>query len=230
MKTQIMFPLQDTTEGGSGAKGSDGTQAGAAAAGTVVGDAAAAKAASDAAAAAAAGKGADGKGTAAPETGGKDGTAQPAPKAPEKYELKMPDGGRLNAADRDYVEQVARKSNWTNEQAQAALNEQDRLVLEQSTRFRATTEADPDYGGVKLQETQQLALKVINRIRPEGHARRASFLEFINRGGAGNHIEVVSFLADLGRLMAEDGVVGGKGGASGPVDAASKLYPDTKGT
>ena len=212
MKTQIRFPLQDTTEGGSGA------------AGTVVGDAAAV-----AAAAAAAGKGADGTGTAAPEPKGKDGTAPPEPKAPEKYELKMPDGGRLNAADRDYMEQVARKSNWTNEQAQAALNEQDRLVLEQSTRFRATTEADPDYGGVKLQETQQLALKVINRIRPEGHARRASFLEFINRGGAGNHIEVVSFLADLGRLMAEDGAVGGKGAPSGQVDAASKLYPDTKG-
>ena len=151
------------------------------------------------------------------------------PKAPEKYELKLPDGGRLDASDLKTIEEIARTAGWSNEDAQTAITEHDALLAKQSDRFLAETKADRDYGGDKLVETQKLARTVIDRLRPDGHPRRESFLRFMNRGGAGNHLEVVSFLADLGKLMAEDGNVAGSGGtSSGNRDAADVLYGATK--
>ena len=41
-------------------------------------------------------------------------------------------------------------------------------------------------------------------MRPEGHARSASFNRFLEKTGAGNHLEMFAFLADLGKMMAED--------------------------
>lgn len=170
---------------------------------------------------------ADGKKTpdAAAKPESKAGEEKPAPKAPEKYALTLPDDGRLDASDLKTIEEIARKADWTNEEAQAAVDEHIALIAQQSERFLTATKADKDYGGEKLAETQKLARAVIDRIRPVGHARRGAFVQFLNRGGAGNHIEVVSFLADLGKLMAEDGATGGRGGGSGkPKTAEEVLY------
>ncbi len=136
------------------------------------------------------------------------------PKPPEKYALSVPEAGRahVEATDLQYLETVARKAGWTNEEAQAALDEHVATLQAASQRFLEQTTADPEIGGAHLAESQRLARAVINRVRPEGHPRRASFLQFLNRGGAGNHLEVVAFLRDLGTLMAEPGPVGGTGG------------------
>lgn len=148
-------------------------------------------------------------------------------KAPEKYALTLPESGRLDATDLAYIEDVARKAGWTNEEAQAAIAEQDAAIQAQSDRFLAETTQDKDYGGDKLAASQQLAKAAIDRLRPIGHPRREAFLKFLNRGGAGNHIEVVSALADLGKLMAEDTTVGGNSGSGGePKTLAQKMYPN----
>lgn len=189
--------------------------------------AAAAAAATAAAAAAAAGTG-TGKteGTASKEPGSKDGTATPEPKAPEKYELKVPDTSKayVDKADLEYLEQVARANKWSNDDAQAALEEHVTTVKAQADRYAAETKADKTYGGDKFDETQRLARTVIDRIRPAGHERRDSFLAFLGRGGAGNHIEVISFLADLGKQMGEDAPAASRSTDSSGGDAASKLY------
>lgn len=206
--------------------GKAGAASGSAAAGstTVVGDAAATGETKPGTAGKEGTAGKDGQQAADANKGGKAGE-QTTPKAPEKYALKLPDGGRLDESDLAEVEKVARANDWTNEEAQAAIEEHDKLVLAQSDRFLATTKADADYGGDKLGESQKLARAVIDKVRPAGHARRESFLKFVNRGGAGNHIEVVAFLADLGKLMAEDGATGGEGGnKKDGGDVASKLY------
>ena len=137
-----------------------------------------------------------------------------APKPPEKYALSVPDAGQahVEAADLQYLETVARKAGWTNDEAQAALEEHVSTMAANSQRFLEQTTADPEIGGAHLAESQRLARAVINRVRPDGHPRRASFLRFLNRGGAGNHLEVVAFLRDLGMLMAEDRPAGGTGG------------------
>ncbi len=165
------------------------------------------------------------------EPKGKAGEQTAQPKAPEKYELRIPDGGEryIGAADLQFVEQVARANHWTQEDAQAELN--DAVTRSQAretaiaAQFLETAKADRDYGGSKFEDTKQLAQRAIDRLRPAGHARRDSFLAFIERGGALNNIEVLSFLADLGKAMSEDapGRTPSAGvGSSG--DVASKFY------
>jgi hypothetical protein len=91
--------------------------------------------------------------------------------------------------------------------------------------FRDTTKADKEYGGDKWGETERLANQVLDRVRPVGTTRGDALRRLLHKSGYGNHIEVVSFLADLGKLMAEDKPTGGAGGAGAEVThAADKLY------
>jgi len=144
--------------------------------------------------------------------------------APESYSLKMPEGGHLDDDERKWVETVARNANWTNEEAQAALEEHHAATAAQSDRYLALAKADKDYGGERLMETQRLAQKAINFLRPEGHLRRDGFNKFVNRGGAGNHPEVLAFLADLGKMIGEDGAVSGRPGSMPGRTAEETLY------
>lgn len=151
-------------------------------------------------------------------------------KVPEKYDFKVADEAKavVDPADLAYLEQVARASGWSNADAQAALDEHVQTVAAQSARFLTDAKADKDYGGDKFDETTKLAKQAIDRIRPKDHPRREAFDRFLNRGGAGNHIEALSFLADLGRLMGEDGAVRGAGGG-GPAkkSTADVLFGET---
>lgn len=229
----------DTKAGTGAAAGSEGTggtgdtKAGAAGAGGSGGDGKAGSGDAGKAGAADAGKAGDaGKGGtgAGADSGGKAGDAGATPKAPDKYALKVPDD-RKPFADADtlqQIEKIARANDWTNDDAQAALEEHLGLIKTQSDSYAAATKADPDYGGDKFEETQRLSKRAIDRIRPEGHARRESFLTFLGRGGAGNHLEVVSFLADLGKLIGEDKPAHGKSGGSDTQGAAQKIYDNPK--
>lgn len=152
--------------------------------------------------------------------------AAEAAKVPDKYDLKIPAAltSFVDADDLKYVEEVARKAGWTNEDAQAALEEQLATVQAQSARWLEATKADKQYGGEKFDETRKLAERAVNRIRPEGHARRESFMRFLGKGGAGNHPEVLGFLADIGRSMSEDSPQQGGTGGAPAGDVANKLY------
>lgn len=173
--------------------------------------------------------GTDGKqgapGTSA-EPGKPAGAAAAVPKAPEKYELKVPMGDEVYVDDRvlSRITTIARASGWSNDDAQAALEEFLGNVKAEGQEFLTATKADPDYGGDRLAETQRLAKVVIDKIRPVGHTRRDEFLRLVNRAGAFNHIEVVSFLADLGKLMAEDRPARGTGGAGAGRTPEQVLY------
>jgi hypothetical protein len=161
---------------------------------------------------------------------GKDGTQTAEPKAPEKYALKVPDGAEwLGTDELARFEKSARAKNLSNEQAQSVLDEAITTRAEESAAFRTVTESDPTYGGDNLAETQRLATLALDRIRPKGSTRGDSFRSYLTNSGHGNHLEVVSLLADLGKLMAED-----QPGAptslrsAGKADPAKKLYPDMK--
>lgn len=184
---------------------------------------AAEKTAADTAAATAAAAAATGA-----EPKSKDAPATPAAKAPEKYDLKVPDAATalLEDADLKMFEKVARDNDMSQEDAQAFLEEQVATLTAQSERFLAETKADKTYGGDKLTETTQLAQSIVDKVRPVGHARRDSFLRFMGRGGAGNHIEVLSFLADLGRAMGEDVPGHTRSSAVGSGKSAAELLYD----
>jgi hypothetical protein len=241
MFIKFAWPLQRPSDGGSGGgaaatgdKGGDQGKGGAGDQGkgeqtgeqSVIGEAAAGREKKAGGEGEDKGTGKDGQQAGAGD-GKQDASQEGERKIPETYELTLPDGGRLDESDLKYVAEIAKKAGWTNEEAQAALAEQDAAIKAQSERFLAETKSDQEYGGAKLVESQKLARAVIDRIRPPGHARRESFIKFVNRGGAGNHIEVVAFLADLGKMMAEDTSTGG-GGGGGEKDAASVLYGATK--
>lgn len=168
-------------------------------------------------------KAGDGKQT---ETGSKDGTQTAESKAPEKYELTIPDADKayVDARDLKMFEDLARKAGLSNEDAQAYLEEQLETTRAQAASYLAETKADKTYGGDKLEETKRLAQSVVDKIRPAGHARRDSFLRFMGRGGAGNNIEVLSFLADLGKAMGEDSVGHTRTASGETKSAADKLY------
>jgi hypothetical protein len=148
--------------------------------------------------------------------------------APEKYTLTVPDGGRIDDDDVKAVEAIAREQGWTNDQAQAALESHAQALAAQSERFLAHVKADPTYGGEHLVETQQLVRRALDKLRPAGTPRGDALRRLLDKSGYGNHLEVVSFLADLGKQMAED-----RPGAPRSTDAArttrtaDALYPKT---
>lgn len=160
------------------------------------------------------------------KTDAKDGKATETSKVPEKYELKVPEGStRLDVADLAGVETMARAKGWSNEEAQQAITEHVAALDAQSTRFLETTTADRQYGGDKLPETQKLAKTALDKLRPAGTPRGDALRSLLERSGYGNHIEVVSLLADLGRLMAEDRPgLQTSGGDSTPMDPADRFY------
>jgi len=123
--------------------------------------------------------------------------------APVVYDLKIPEGalGLVDSKDLDFFKTAGEKAKWTPQEAQAAVDEFVTLAQAQSARFLAESQADPTYGGANFAEAQRRAMAVITRLRPAGHPRHDSFQSFLAKGGAGNHIEVISILADLGKLM-----------------------------
>jgi hypothetical protein len=152
-------------------------------------------------------------------------------KAPEKYEIKIPDGAKdmLDDADLKDLEGKARAKGLTNEQLQAVVDARADELAAQSTAFRAQTEADPTIGGDKLPETQRLAKVAMDRLHPESTPEGKDFRKFLTKTGYGNHVQVVKHFATLGKMMAEDGHVQG-GGAKPAKDAASTLYDKTPTT
>ena len=159
-----------------------------------------------------------------------DPPAAPAPPKAEPFDpaqVTLPEGGFVDESDRARIIAMATTHGWTTAQAQDALAQMDGLYDAQRAEYLDVTKKDATYGGEQLVKTQQLARSVIDFVRPDGHPRRDSFLAFFEKNGAGNHLEVLSFLADLGHAMAEDGgaVVGPKVPApKEPANLAEALY------
>lgn len=178
------------------------------------------------------GKGDEGKGKDGKE--GKEGAGDGKPKAPADYKLTLPKGSAsyLDDGDIQAIAAIAAAEGWTNEEAQAKLEAHADSLATQSAEWRKVTEKDPKYGGEKLGETQRLAQLALDKVRPADTDAGKELRRILARSGYGNHLAVVSFLADLGKLMDEDGSSagsGGKGAAAGKAGKAPEkvLYDKT---
>lgn len=173
-------------------------------------------------------KGADdkaGKDGAEKQGGAKDGEGQAKAGAPDKYALQLPkEQERLDADDLKAIEVVARAKGWTNEEAQAALDEHLEAIETQAGRFLEETKNDPVYGGDKLDQTVTLANKALDRLHPKGTPEGDRFRRLLTRSGYGNNVAVLAHLAKLGKMMAEDGSVLGAGESGGEKTAEEILY------
>lgn len=127
-----------------------------------------------------------------------------ASKAPEKYALTLPAGGRIDASDLTAIETVARAQNWTNDEAQQRVNDHAAAIEAQSAQFLEQTQADPVYGGAHLPETLKHASAALDHFRPKGTPLGDALRGLLDKSGYGNHPAVISLFADLGKQMAED--------------------------
>jgi len=144
-------------------------------------------------------------------------------KAPDKYALTIPEKSTIDDSDVKVIEQVARENDWTNEEAQAALDRHNVTLIEQSARFLEETKADTTYGGDNLAATQARAKALLDRVRPASTPQGKALRALLDKSGYGNHLQVVSLLADLGKMMEEDSpAAGGQSGAAKTVE--EKLY------
>ncbi len=167
----------------------------------------------------------------------------PVKKAPEKYELKDPDGVKISDTVRGKVEEYARKHDLSNDQAQELANMAPEIskmftdTLAQKAKevsavwaSEALTDKELSNGGDKAVLEKNLAL--VSKAKkaycsPQLLDLLNNFDAEANPGGTGlgNHPEILRHFLTLGRQIAEDGKLI-SGTATPPRDQthAQKLY------
>lgn len=140
--------------------------------------------------------------------------SQPAAKpVPEKYEFKLPEGSKLDAKHQEALTAFAKARGLSQEDAQALL-ERDNLALKAQVEkvdadykgfvdgLRKQSEADPEIGGPRLNESVEKAGRVLGRFDPAGKVKQV-----LDESGYGNHPEVIRFLNKIFASMKEDELV-----------------------
>jgi regulator of protease activity HflC (stomatin/prohibitin superfamily) len=148
--------------------------------------------------------------------------------APEKYELTLPESGRIDADDLKVLEAKFRNANLPQDAAQAALEEIAAEREAESERFIAETTADPTYGGEKLTATLQAAVRTLDAFAPASTTEGKALRALLDKSGYGSKLEVVAFLARIGRTLADDTIPAARTGDTKPAASrAEKFYGKT---
>ena len=166
------------------------------------------------------------EGAPAATAGGKDGDQGGQPKAPDSYELTVPEGAEsyIEADDIAEIQAIAKAKGWTAEQAQQALDDHADAIAERSAAFRAEVDSDPVYGGKNLEQTQIQATRALERMWPKGSKEHEALGKLLTKTGFGNHRLIVGGLANLGKLMQEDNPQAGKAGSGAERSPEDVLY------
>ena len=138
--------------------------------------------------------------------------AEEKPKAPEKYELKLPDGSLLEATEIEKIASFAKERGLSNDEAQAMLNDRNTLlesyagkqkkVWETETgKWMDQSKADTEIGGDAFEKNAELAKRVVTRFGTP------ALMEGLNATGFGNHPELVRMMVRIGKAMDEDQLV-----------------------
>jgi hypothetical protein len=152
--------------------------------------------------------------------------------APDKYDLKAPEGREYDNEILAKFSDAAKNLNLTNEQAQGFLNEmgaalETRMTAQLKSVRQAWAESsttDKEFGGDKLSENMSVAKRALDAFGTE------SLRSLLNESGLGNHPEIIRFMYRTGRAISQDTMVNGTASASrsrGPMtfgDAATMLY------
>lgn len=146
-------------------------------------------------------------------------------KAPESYDLQMPDGVELDTAAAEEFKGIAKEYGLTQEQAQKVADIGAKMVQRQTEAHQAQVQTwvdavktDKEIGGDKLNENLAIARKTIDTFgSPE-------LKEMLNVTGIGNHPEIVKLAYKIGKAISDDGFVRG-GNTTAPRSAAEIMYP-----
>lgn len=127
------------------------------------------------------------------------------PVAPEKYDLKLPEGSILDAKAMERIAAISKAQGLTNEMAQTLLENENKAVAsyvdEQSKAWIVEAKNDKEIGGDGFTQNVALAQRVVERFGSD--ALKAE----LNRFGYGNHPELVRLFSRVGRAMSEDQLV-----------------------
>ena len=112
--------------------------------------------------------------------------------APEKYELKAPEGEEFDSSFLKTYEETARELNMTNEAAQKMIDKLSPVLQQQTverieairSEWAEASKSDKEFGGAKLNENLAVAKTALDKFgTPE-------LKQLINDSGIGNHPEL----------------------------------------
>lgn len=152
--------------------------------------------------------------------------------APEEYaDFTMPEGIELDTELTDQFKATAKELNLTQDQAQkvielgAAMRQRDaEAIVALREDWITQTKSDPEIGGDKLDATLATAKRAVSAYGSQ------QFIDLLNQSGLGNHPEVVRFMANVGKTVAEDNkvVTNGNPNPTGHQSLAGRLFGGNK--
>jgi hypothetical protein len=189
------------------------------------------------------------EGQAAEGEGAKEGEAQTGKEGekvddkPVEYtDFTLPEGFTIEDDALKAFKEAAAGAKLTQEQAQAFVDQHAAALQKAASApyeaWRDTQEAwqkeikaDPEFGGAKLEkETIPSIARAIKAFSPNAEAE-AALRQAFHFTGAGNHPEMIRFMARIGKSLAEGShVAGGPTSGDGGKSAAQKLYPTQGGS
>jgi hypothetical protein len=149
-----------------------------------------------------------------------------APKVPEQYEFKAPEGREFDSEVVKNFSEVARELNLTQDAAQKILDRMGpTLASRQESQVKAirgewvaSARSDQEFGGDKLAENMAVAKRALDKFgSPELTA-------LLNDSRLGNHPELIRAFHRIGRAIADDTIVPGERSTNRPSDPAQRLY------
>lgn len=191
-------------------------------------------------AAGAAGQGAQAAGAAGTQNSngqaGAQGAEAKAVEAAADFSIKVPEGVNLDKSMIDSFTAFAKENKVSSDNAQkffdqflatqqkageAAQKAAVEAHMEQVTKWAEEAKSDPEIGGAKFDANLAAGKKALQRFGNPGLSK------MLNETGLGNHKDVISFFAKVGKLISEDKLPGGLAGQGGgdPVNPAAVLYP-----
>lgn len=154
------------------------------------------------------------------------------PKAPERYEIKLPEGSAIGDKEIEKISELARKLDLTNDQAVELASLHNAFALESSKALDSEAEAtvkewhdavlaDPELGGKNFDTTRKHAQAAMSKIGTR------ALQEVLDDTGLGNHPELVRVFAKIGKAMEEDAFVAAQKSATPAAKTrAETLFPN----
>lgn len=141
------------------------------------------------------------------KTGGQEGEAKAKDAVSEPFEVKAPEGMKVDAAELKAYSTFAKESGLSQEQASKALSyyaqleaKQQQAVVKQADVWYGELEKDSEIGGAKFAESQADLQKALVRFDADGQVRKLLEESYLD-----NHPALVKMLVRVGRGLKEDG-------------------------
>lgn len=159
---------------------------------------------------------------------GTDSAEAPKSTAPEKYEIKAPEGVELNATVMGEFEGVAKELGLSQDDAQTFVSKMapqiaaaQKAQLETiKAQWTESSRTDKEFGGDKLTENIAVAEKALDAFGTP------DLRKLLKETGLANHPEIIRVFYKAGQKISSSNFVAGGGNSDAIKGAAATLYPN----